>query len=179
MTNYNARSVTIYDRSESIVRKIKEILDNNLQNNVNDIFNYYKSNDINIQDLGIPIIIDNNNISFGGLEHFDLSIESIPCVLINIPRKIYGNKKTFSAWTSDNYIIEILSIITHDISDVLFFYNMRFTEAIIRTLSENEYLDGLSRGGSVKQVIYSPTFLADNIWLSGSQISFEYLGSSD
>jgi hypothetical protein len=179
MINYNVRSVGIYDRGESIIRKIKAILEVNLQRNIDDIFDYWKSNDINIQDIGEPIIMNTDNIMFGGIDQIQLSIDRLPCVLVNIPRKLYGNKKAFSTWTSDSYMVDILSMITYDNNDALYFYNMRLTEAIIRTLSENEYLDGLSRGGSIRQVIYSPTFIAENFWLSGSQISLEYLGASD
>jgi hypothetical protein len=57
--------------------------------------------------------------------------------------------------------------------------NLRFVEAIIKTLSENPTLDGVVMGGSAKSIVYSLPLRIKAGWYRGSQIELEYSGASD
>jgi hypothetical protein len=173
------RSTKTYDSSERVLRAIRSVLQDQLQGNINSEFEYYA--DIDLADTGYiaPIVIDSECIIFGGLDHVSIGLDRLPVVLIDVKEKICGNKDAFQAWASDTYRVSIESLCAHDNEDMVHVSNFRFAEAIMQTLSENPTLDGVTRGGNGKSIVYSAPLKTHAGWYRGSQIELEYLGASD
>lgn len=170
-----------FDSTELILRGIQKTLRSRLQTNILTEFNSFKNVDLldPLTNLLLPVSINNNNIICSGLDDISVILERIPGVFIDIDDKIFGRAKTASHWKEDTYNITIISMLMHDERQKLYWANIRFAEAIVDTLLENETMDGVARGCMVDRIIYSNPIKKGSGWYKAAQISVNYLGASD
>ncbi len=170
-----------FDSTELILRGLQTTLRSRLQTNILTEFNSFINTDLSDSSTGeiLPVSIKSENIICGGLDDIFPSLERIPGVYIDINDKVFGRAKASSCWKEDSYSFTIISIMMHDHRQKLYWANIRFAEAIVDTLLENETLNGVARSCIVNRIIYSNPIRKGSGWYKASQISVECLGASD
>lgn len=169
--------ITLHDNMEDVVRAVRTRLRTSVNTYIAEKFTAKSALDITEYGSAIsPPVIDNSNILIGDLSTIKISLQRLPCILIDYDVERYDKTLTMRAHNNKMYSINIYPCIIYESPEYLSWGILRTVFGIVQLLSDYSALDGSVNDGAVQQITYSLPIQFQAGWFRGAAIQMNYNG---
>lgn len=169
--------ITFPDNMESIIKKLRSILQTNINTYITEQFASRITEDT--AELGevVPTpVISSSNVIIGNFNTIKLNMATIPSILIDYDSEQFARVLTMKASNPKAYNLKLYVCVMYDDIRFINYGLLRPVQGLVQLLADYGTLEWKANDGAVQQVTYSLPIQYQSGWFRGAAVQMSYNG---